>query len=52
VQKLVEEIGLGGRRVRMVNLSSAMGGRFAEIAVEMTELVKELGPNPLRASEQ
>jgi F420-non-reducing hydrogenase iron-sulfur subunit len=32
----------------MYNLSSAMGARFAEIAAEMTEKMKELGPSPLR----
>jgi len=31
----------------MVNLSSAMGPQFAEIVSEMTEKVRELGPNPL-----
>jgi coenzyme F420-reducing hydrogenase delta subunit len=28
----------------MFNLSSAMGGRFAEIVEEMTAKIKELGP--------
>ena len=32
----------------MYNLSSAQGQRFAEIAREMTEKVRELGPNPAR----
>jgi coenzyme F420-reducing hydrogenase delta subunit len=31
----------------MVNLSSAMGAQFAETVTEMTESVRELGPNPL-----
>ncbi len=31
----------------MVNLSSAMGAQFAEVVTEMTEKVRELGPNPL-----
>jgi F420-non-reducing hydrogenase iron-sulfur subunit len=31
----------------MFNLSSAMGGRFAEIAEEMTERVRALGPTPV-----
>lgn len=34
-------------RVEMYNLSSAQGPRFAEIATEMTNKVKELGPSPL-----
>jgi F420-non-reducing hydrogenase iron-sulfur subunit len=44
---LLEEIGLKGERARMVNLSAAMGGRFAEVATEFVERIKELGPNPL-----
>jgi coenzyme F420-reducing hydrogenase delta subunit len=34
-------------RVQMFNLSSAQGPRFAEIANEMTEKIKELGPSPV-----
>jgi coenzyme F420-reducing hydrogenase delta subunit len=37
--------------VQMYNLSSAMGVRFAEIAAEMKEHVKEIGPNPLGEKE-
>lgn len=32
----------------MFNMSSAMGGAFAEAATRITERVKELGRNPLR----
>jgi len=32
----------------MYFLSSAEGARFAEIATEMTERARLLGPNPLR----
>jgi hypothetical protein len=32
----------------MVNLSSAMGRQFAEVAEDMTEAILALGPNPLR----
>jgi len=49
VHNLLEEIGLGGERVRMVNLSAAMGARFAEIAAEMVEKIKALGPNPVNS---
>jgi coenzyme F420-reducing hydrogenase delta subunit len=31
----------------MYNLSSAEGPRFAEMAREMTERVRAMGPNPL-----
>ncbi len=32
----------------MFNLSSAEGGRFAEIVTTMVERLKQLGPSPLR----
>ena len=47
--RLLDEIGLGRERVRMVNLSSAMAVQFAEEIRSMTETVRELGPNPLKA---
>jgi coenzyme F420-reducing hydrogenase delta subunit len=47
VKKLLEEIGIGGNRLEMFNLSGSMGPRFAEIATEMTERIKKLGPSPL-----
>jgi hypothetical protein len=48
VRQLLEEIGLEGRRVQMINISSAMGGQFAFAAAEMTAEIKQLGPSPLR----
>jgi coenzyme F420-reducing hydrogenase delta subunit len=33
----------------MYNLSSAMGSKFAEIATEMTELTRQLGPSPVQS---
>jgi F420-non-reducing hydrogenase iron-sulfur subunit len=47
VRQLLTEIGIDGQRIEMFNLSAAMGGRLAEIASEMTERVRALGPNPL-----
>ncbi|MHC4691948.1 MAG: hydrogenase iron-sulfur subunit [Planctomycetota bacterium] len=44
VKKLLAEVGIEPKRIEMFNLSSAMGGRFAEIVEEMTETVKKLGP--------
>jgi hypothetical protein len=43
----LEQIGLQGRRVQMINLSSAMGGQFAFSIAELTAEIKQLGPNPL-----
>jgi F420-non-reducing hydrogenase iron-sulfur subunit len=46
-KRLLDEIGLGSERLEMYFLSSAEGARFAEIATEMTERIRVLGPNPL-----
>ena len=48
VRMLLDEIGMEGDRVRMYNLSSGEGPTFAAYAKEMTEHIKELGPNPLK----
>jgi F420-non-reducing hydrogenase iron-sulfur subunit len=48
VKDLVSRLGIEEERVEMFNLSSAEGPRFAEIANEMTERIKALGPSPLR----
>ena len=48
VKGLLDEIGVGGDRLEMHFLSSAEGTRFAEIARETTEKIRELGPSPLR----
>jgi F420-non-reducing hydrogenase iron-sulfur subunit len=47
VRNLLDQIGLEGERVQMVNLSAAMGARFAEITTEMVEKIRALGQNPL-----
>ena len=48
VQALLESIGIDGERVEMVNLSAGMGERFAEMARQITEKIRKLGPNPIR----
>ncbi len=47
-QELLNECGIGGDRVAMYNLSAAQGQRFAEIAREMTEKIRQIGPNPAK----
>ena len=49
-QGILDIVGIGGERAQMFNLSSGEGPRFAEIATEMTEKIKEMGPNPLKAA--
>ncbi len=47
VQGLLAEVGLESERIRMVNISAAMGAQFAELASEMAAVVEALGRNPL-----
>ncbi len=47
-QKILDAIGVGGERAQMFNLSSSEGPRFAEIAAEMDQKIRELGPNPIK----
>ena len=51
-QQILDTIGVGGERLQMYNLSSGEGPRFAEFAVEMTEKIKEMGPNPIKIAKQ
>jgi F420-non-reducing hydrogenase iron-sulfur subunit len=45
---LLDEVGLGSGRLEMYNMSSAQGQRFAEVAREMTEKIRALGPSPVK----
>ena len=49
---ILEEIGIEGERVEMYNLSASEGMKFAEIAKEMTEKIKKLGPSPIKVGER
>jgi coenzyme F420-reducing hydrogenase delta subunit len=48
VKKVLTELGIEPERVAMYNLSSGQGARFAEIANEMVEQIRDLGPTPVR----
>ncbi len=45
---ILDAIGLGSERLEMFFMSSSEGVRFAEVAQEMTEKIRELGPSPVR----
>ena len=45
MRSLLEFIGVDPRRFRMSWVSASEGGKFAEIIKQMTEELKELGPN-------
>jgi len=44
---LLSQIDLEPERVQMYFMSAAEGARFANVAKEMTETIRELGPSPL-----
>jgi F420-non-reducing hydrogenase iron-sulfur subunit len=50
IRALLDEIGVGGQRLLMVNLSAAMAPTFVERVNEIVRIVKALGPNPLKAA--
>jgi F420-non-reducing hydrogenase iron-sulfur subunit len=47
-KKILESIGIEPERLEMFFVSGGMGATFAEIAREMTERVKRLGPSPVK----
>jgi len=48
VKGLLRDLGIEPERVEMYNMSAAQGGRFAEVAREMVDRIKKIGPSPLR----
>jgi F420-non-reducing hydrogenase iron-sulfur subunit len=44
LKKLLEHIGIDGRRVRMTWVSAAEGKKFADVIKEVTEDIKKIGP--------
>jgi len=48
----LEEIGLEPERVHMVNVSAAMGRKFAQEVTNFTETIRQIGPNPLGKDER
>jgi F420-non-reducing hydrogenase iron-sulfur subunit len=47
-QELVRILGIDPARLRLEWVSSAEGGRFAEIAIEFTGQIISLGPSSLK----
>ena len=50
LREMLDQIGVGRERLRMVNLSAAMAPTFVERVKEIVKTVESLGPNPLRKS--
>jgi F420-non-reducing hydrogenase iron-sulfur subunit len=51
-RKLLESIGLEPERLEMFFLSGGQGATFAQVAQEMTERIRKLGPSPLKRQGQ
>ena len=51
-KKILDEVGVGGERLEMYNMSAAQGPRFVEVANEMNEKIKNLGPSPIKGGER
>ncbi|KAF1084697.1 Methyl-viologen-reducing hydrogenase, delta subunit [Sporotomaculum syntrophicum] len=47
VKKILDEIGLGGERLEFFHVPASEGTKFAQVANEMTERIRQLGPSPL-----
>jgi len=48
VQQILKSIGIEPERVAMFNMSSGEGPKFAEVARNFTEVIRGLGPNPVK----
>ena len=51
VCEVLDEIGLGGGRLKMVNLSDSMASEFVQEMHEMLKTARALGPNPLKSKQ-
>jgi F420-non-reducing hydrogenase iron-sulfur subunit len=48
IKLMLEDLGLEEERFRLEWISASEGPKFAKIAKEMTEILRELGPNPYK----
>jgi coenzyme F420-reducing hydrogenase delta subunit len=49
-QRILDSIKIGGERVQMFNLSSSEAPQFVKVISELTEKIKEMGPNPMKTA--
>lgn len=50
IREMLDQIGVGSQRLKMVNLSAAMAPTFVQSVKEIVETVRSLGPNPLKTA--
>jgi coenzyme F420-reducing hydrogenase delta subunit len=48
LRQILDEVGVGGERLVMTNLSAAMAPTFVQRIEEIVRTVRALGPNPLK----
>lgn len=46
-KKLLNEVGFEGERLEMYYIPASMGQKFADVAREMTEKIRKMGPSPV-----
>lgn len=51
-KKILDDIGIGGNRLDIFFMSGSQALAFANAAKAMTERIRELGPNPLKAKDE
>ena len=51
IRRALSEIGIDPRRVQLEWISASEGNKFQQTMVEYTELIRDLGPNPVRLAE-
>jgi coenzyme F420-reducing hydrogenase delta subunit len=49
-QELLTQIGLEAERLKMINVSAAMGVQFAQNAKDFSEEIIQIGPSPIKAN--
>ncbi len=49
IRQTLDEIGVGGERLKMVNLSAAQAPTFVKSVREIVDKVRALGPSPLKS---
>ncbi len=49
LKKLMAQMGMDERRLRLEWVSAAEGEKFARVVTEFTSQLKEMGPNPMKA---
>ena len=49
---ILDQVGIGGERVEMFNLSAGEGNKFAQFATEMVDRIRGLGPSPINVVRQ